>query len=191
VVACGEKWRFSFILRKLLLKNALWLQFFEGRRFVAVTGTFERSIDNKLRLAIPRPLREGFQVNDGDDLYLAPGNEGCVAVYSRVAFEEFAERVANASPGRADVRKFLRLFYSRAERVVVDKQSRIRIPERLLPVIPANREMVVLGVHDHAEIWVRDEWESYMTANLPQFDALTSETLDPPIGFGPSEASPS
>ncbi len=154
---------------------------------MAITGTFERSIDEKLRLAIPRPLREGFQVNDGDDLYLAPGNEGCVVVYSPAAFEEFAQRVANASQGRADVRKFLRLFYSRAERVVLDKQSRIRIPERLLPVVPSNGEMVLLGVHDHAEIWVRDVWEAYMTENLPQFDELTLETLDPPASFNPGQ----
>jgi MraZ protein len=147
---------------------------------VAITGTFERSIDDKLRLALPRPLREGFQVNDGDELYLAPGNEGCVVIYSPSAFEEFARRVSGASPGRSDVRKFLRLFYSRAERVVLDKQSRIRIPERLLENTPENREMVLLGVHDHAEIWVRDIWGAYLKQNLPQFDALTSETLDLP-----------
>ncbi len=146
---------------------------------MAITGTFERSIDEKLRLAIPRQLREGFGVVDGGELYLAPGNEGCVVVYSPAGFDEFAQRVASASPGRADVRKFLRLFYSRAERVVLDKQSRIRIPERLLPD-PEGRDMVILGVHDHAEIWDRDQWNLYMEQNLPQFDILTSEALEPP-----------
>ncbi len=188
MVTCGEKWEAGLTRHKWFENNMLWLVCFESRRIVAITGTFERSIDDKLRLAIPRPLREGFQVNDGDDLYLAPGNEGCVAVYSPAAFEEFARRVANLSPGRADVRKFLRLFYSRAERVVMDKQSRVRIPERLLAVVPENREMVLLGVHDHAEIWFRDEWESYMTENFPQFDELTSETLDLPMDPGPAPA---
>jgi len=147
---------------------------------VAITGTFERSIDEKLRLAIPRQFREAFAVAEGGELYLAPGNEGCITVYSPVAFEEFAQRVASASPGRADVRKFLRLFYSRAQRVVLDKQSRIRIPERLLASQPPDRDMVILGVHDHAEIWYRDDWHSYMETNLPQFDKLTLEALGPP-----------
>ncbi len=146
---------------------------------MAITGTYDRSIDQKLRLAIPRQLREGFGVSDGGELYLAPGNEGCVAVYSPQEFEEFAQRVAIASPGRADVRKFLRLFYSRAERVVLDKQSRIRIPERLLESDRADRDMVILGVHDHAEIWHRESWNAYLTRNVPQFDELTSEALDP------------
>lgn len=147
---------------------------------MAITGTFDRSIDEKFRLAIPRQIREAFGLDDGGELYLAPGNEGCVAVYSPAGFEEFAQRVANASPGRTDVRKFLRLFYSRADRVVLDKQSRIRIPERLLEFDRSDRDMVILGVHDHAEIWHRDAWNSYMTQNLPQFDELTSRALDPP-----------
>ncbi len=151
---------------------------------MAITGTFDRSIDEKLRLAIPRQIREAFGLVDGGELYLAPGNEGCVAVYSPAGFEEFAQRVANASPGRTEVRKFLRLFYSRADRAVLDKQSRIRIPERLLESNRANRDMVILGVHDHAEIWHRDAWSSYMTQNLPQFDELTSTALDQPRTTG-------
>jgi MraZ protein len=154
--------------------------FFEICNTVAITGTYDRSIDQKLRLAIPRQLRERLEVSDGDELYLAPGNEGCVAIYSSAAFDEFAQRVASLSPGRADVRKFLRLFYSRAERVVLDKQTRIRIPERLLDSDQGDRDMVILGVHDHAEIWYQDKWDSYMNQNLPQFDELTSEALDSP-----------
>lgn len=161
-----------------------------NRGCVAITGTFERSIDEKLRLVIPRQLREAFGVTDGGELYLAPGNEGCVTVYSPGGFEEFARRVASASPGRADVRKYLRLFYSRAERVILDKQSRIRIPERLLAADRAERDMVILGVHDHAEIWYRDVWHAYMDENLPQFDEVTLETFDPPSPDGLSDDSP-
>ncbi|MCH2202068.1 MAG: cell division protein [Fuerstiella sp.] len=147
---------------------------------MAITGTFDRSIDEKLRLAIPKQLREAFGISNGGELFLAPGNEGCIAVYSPRGFEEFAQRVANTSPGRADVRTFLRLFYSRAERVVLDKQSRIRIPERLLESDRTERDMVILGVHDHAEIWHRNNWDVYMNQNLSMFDELTSEALEPP-----------
>lgn len=163
-----------------LKKTCYGYTFFEICSSVTITGTYDRSIDEKFRLAIPRQLRDGLEVSEGDELYLAPGNEGCVAIYSSAAFEEFAQRIAGLSPGRSDVRKFLRLFYSRAERVVLDKQLRIRIPERLLESDRGDREMVILGVHDHAEIWHRDTWDSYMNQNLPQFDELTSEALNPP-----------
>ena len=86
----------------------------------------------KLRLAIPKPLKDAFKVKGSDELFLAPGNEGCLSVYSTDGFDRFARQLASASPGRAHVRNFLRLFYARAERVVVDKQNRIRIPDRLV-----------------------------------------------------------
>jgi MraZ protein len=177
VGSCGNE---STVATSYLKTACYGSPFFEICNPVAITGTYDRSIDQKLRLSIPRQLREGLEVSDGDELYLAPGNEGCVAIYSPGAFDEFAQRAASLSPGRADVRKFLRLFYSRAERVVLDKQTRIRIPERLLDSDRADRDMVILGVHDHAEIWYRDTWDSYMNQNLPQFDELTSEALDPP-----------
>ena len=145
---------------------------------MALTGTFERNIDQKLRLALPRPLKEAFQVKGSDELFLAPGNEGCLSVYSPEGFDQFARQLANVSPGRANVRNFLRLFYARAERVVLDKQSRIRIPDRLMVHASLQHEVVIVGVNDHAEIWDKPTWEQFLTGYSSQYDQLTPEALD-------------
>lgn len=145
---------------------------------MALTGTFERTIDEKLRLAVPKPLKEAFGVSGSDELFLAPGNEGCLSVYSAEGFEKFAQRLANVSPGRANVRKYLRLFYARAERVVLDKQNRIRIPERLMQLANLQHDAVIVGVNDHAEVWDKDTWEQFLAGNSEQFDDLTTEALD-------------
>lgn len=145
---------------------------------MALTGTFERVIDDKLRLAVPKPLKEAFGVNGADELFLAPGNEGCLSIYSTEGFEKYAHRLTNVSPGRANVRNFLRLFYARAERVVLDKQSRIRIPERLMKHASLQQEAVILGVNDHAEIWDKTTWEQFLAENSEQYDDLTTEALD-------------
>lgn len=143
-----------------------------------LTGTFERTIDEKLRLAVPKPFKDTFDVKGNDELFLAPGNEGCLSIYSTEGFDRFARRLANVSPGRANVRNFLRLFYARAERVVLDKQTRIRIPERLMKHAGLQREVVLLGVNDHAEIWDRTTWEQFLAGNTEQYDDLTTEALD-------------
>lgn len=145
---------------------------------MALTGTFERVIDDKLRLAVPKPLKEAFAVSGADELFLAPGNEGCLSIYSTEGFEKYAHRLTNVSPGRANVRNFLRLFYARAERVVLDKQARIRIPERLMKHANLQQEAVILGVNDHAEIWDKTIWEQFLTDNSEQYDDLTTEALD-------------
>ncbi|MEQ9410625.1 MAG: division/cell wall cluster transcriptional repressor MraZ [Fuerstiella sp.] len=145
---------------------------------MALTGTFERTIDDKLRLGVPKPLKDAFGVKGSDELFLAPGNEGCLSVYSPDGFDQFARQVAQVSPGRASVRTFLRLFYARAERVVVDKQNRIRIPERLMSHAGLQHDVVVIGVNDHAEIWDKLAWEQFLSGNSSQFDDLTTEALD-------------
>ena len=149
---------------------------------MALTGTYDRSLDDKQRLAIPRPLKDGFRDGDSEDLYLAPGNEGCLALYSLQGFEAFAARMASLSTGRVEVRNFLRLFYGQAERVQVDKQSRIRIPERLLKLAGLSHDVVLIGVHDHVEIWDRERWDSFLNQNGAQFDALTAEAFNLPPG---------
>ena len=145
---------------------------------MALTGTFERTIDNKLRLAVPKPLKDAFKVKGSDELFLAPGNEGCLSVYSSEGFDRFARHLASVSPGRANVRNFLRLFYARAERVVLDRQNRIRIPDRLITHASLQHEVVILGVNDHAEIWDKPTWEQFLAGQSSQFDELTTEALD-------------
>ena len=145
---------------------------------MALTGTHERTIDDKFRLAIPKQLKEAFGVADTDELFLAPGNEGCLSIYSTEGFENYARRLANVSPGKANVRTFLRLFYARAERVVLYKQFRIRIPVRLITLASLQREVVVVGVNDHAEIWDKQTWDQFLSATSAQFDDLTTEALD-------------
>jgi MraZ protein len=143
-----------------------------------LTGTFERNIDDKLRLAVPKPFKDSFDVKGADELFLAPGNEGCLSIYSTEGFERFAQRLANISPGKANVRNFLRLFYARAERVVLDRQSRIRIPDRLIKHAGLQREVVLLGVNDHVEIWDKHNWEQFLAGNTESYDDLTTEALD-------------
>lgn len=145
---------------------------------MALTGTFERTMDDKLRLAVPKPLREAFPEADGDTFYLAPGNEGCLSLYSTSCFDQLANRLATISTGRANVRNFLRVFYSQAERVVVDKQSRIRVPDRLVNLAGLTHDVVLIGVHDHVEIWDKTRWDSFLSQNASQFDELTAQALD-------------
>jgi MraZ protein len=145
---------------------------------MALTGTYERTMDDKLRLAIPRQLRDGFREADSEELFLAPGNEGCLSIFSKAGFEAFATKMATISTGRVQVRNFLRLYYSQAECVQVDKQSRIRVPERLTKMAELKHNVVLIGVHDHVEIWDKERWDSFLSQNGSQFDALTSEALD-------------
>ncbi|MDA0833147.1 MAG: division/cell wall cluster transcriptional repressor MraZ [Planctomycetota bacterium] len=143
-----------------------------------LTGTYQRSLDVKRRVAVPKRLREDFGVPDVKLLYIAPGTDRSLSVYSTEGFEEFARKLSERSPTREDVRSYLRLFYAQAERVDVDQQGRIRIPDRLAEFAQLQREVVLLGVHDHAEIWNAETWNQFMSARVSQFDDMASRAFE-------------
>lgn len=155
VVRCGEKW---------------WS--------MALTGTYSRTLDGKHRLAIPKRLREDFQEPDLTLLYIAPGTDKSLALYAPAAFKALAHRLEERSSNRAEARNYFRLFYSRAEGVDLDSQGRIRIPDRLVSFAQLEHEVVLLGVHDHAEIWSRTLWEEFLARTAPDFDKLAEEAFE-------------
>jgi MraZ protein len=146
---------------------------------MALTGTFTRNLDEKQRLAVPKPLRDAFgEESDSKCLYVAPGTEQSLFLYSAKGFEALAERFASQSRNDPSTRNYMRLFYARAEQVSVDSQGRVRIPDRLIQLAGLQHEIVVLGVHDHAEIWDKGRWEAFLDQSGPSFDELATRALD-------------
>ncbi|MGE3315741.1 MAG: division/cell wall cluster transcriptional repressor MraZ [Planctomycetaceae bacterium] len=144
---------------------------------MTLTGTYSRNLDNKYRIAIPKQLRRQFSSEELVGLYVAPGTEQSLAVYSPAAFQRLAERLENRS-NRSEVRDYLRFFYAQAEHVEFDAQGRIRIPERLVAHAQLRHDVVLLGVQNHAEIWDQEIWNHYLTQRMSQFDDLAGKAFE-------------
>ena len=148
---------------------------------MVLTGTFIRSVDEKLRVAVPKRLREALGCDDSGVLYVAPGTDGSLALYAEGAIERLAERLARASPTQKEVREFTRLFYARTQRVQIDRQGRVRIPPELAELAELGKEVVLLGVQDHVELWSSSRWESYLAEKQARYDQIAE------AAFGGSE----
>jgi MraZ protein len=142
-----------------------------------LTGTFSRSLDEKKRVAIPKRFRDGWGGDSPHGLYLAPGTDQSLALYTEEAFARLAERLTQASPTRQDVRAFTRLFYSRAQRVDLDARGRVRVPPDLAELARLEKEIVLLGVQDHVEIWAAERWASYLADRQSHFDEIAETAL--------------
>ena len=149
-----------------------------------LTGTFSRSIDEKLRVAIPKRLRDELERPKGGGLYVAPGTDQSLALYAEEAFARLAEHLAGASPTRKDVRAFTRLFYARAQRVELDSQGRVRIPRELADLARLEKEVVLLGVQDHLELWSAERWEAYLAEKQTHYDEIAEAAFGGP---GPTD----
>ncbi|MCA9184516.1 MAG: division/cell wall cluster transcriptional repressor MraZ [Pirellulaceae bacterium] len=161
-----------------------------------LTGTYRRSVDDKQRVAIPKRLRDALKAScsgsssgsaDKDALYIAPGTDGSLALYTEGAFSELGARLAQGSPAGQEVRAFSRLFYSQAQRVEMDGQGRFRIPPELFGLAGLGGEVVLVGVRDHMELWDPAKWEKYLEEKQRQYDAIAERAFSQ---NGPSTAPP-
>ena len=137
------------------------------------TGSYFRSLDEKSRLAIPKPIREAL----GAEVYFAPGTEGALAVFPAEEFQRWSERFFAAGPATQDVRAFQRMFYGQAQRVDVDGQGRVRIPAELMVGSRIQNEVVLVGVRDHLEVWDRQRWSEYFSQRVQEYNELANRVM--------------
>lgn len=145
---------------------------------MALSGTYARTLDDKNRLAVPKRLCEEFGEPDLQNFYVAPGTDKSLLLYSPAGFEKLARRIAKKSSNRVEVRNYKRLFYSRAEKVDLDTQGRIRLPERLTEFANLTRDIVLVGVHDHAEVWDAAAWTNFLEQAGPAFDDMATQAFE-------------
>ncbi|MSR60336.1 MAG: division/cell wall cluster transcriptional repressor MraZ [Planctomycetaceae bacterium] len=145
---------------------------------MALTGTYARSLDEKQRVAVPKRLSDEFGELELTSYYVAPGTDKSLLLYSPLGFERLARKIAKTSSNRVEVRNYKRLFYARAEKVELDAQGRIRIPERLVEFAHLGRDVVLVGVHDHAELWDAAAWKSFLDQSAAAFDEIATQAFE-------------
>ncbi len=137
-----------------------------------LTGTFERSIDQKLRVALPKQLREALAPSSDSPLFVAPGTDGSLAIYHEASLDTLAAKLSEVSPVARDARAFRRLFYAQTQRVEVDRQGRVRISAELASLAGLRREAVLIGAGDHVELWDKQRWEAYLSKKQASYDEI-------------------
>src|SRR3954451_18811219 len=93
--------------------------------FIAMllTGTHPRTLDDKKRMALPKKVRE--QLGDPTTLFVTPGPDQCLWLFTQSSLEELAARLDQAPATDAEARVFRRLYFAQTEAVDVDRSGRI------------------------------------------------------------------
>jgi MraZ protein len=145
-----------------------------------LTGSYQRSLDEKCRFTLPKSIRDTLEQSGGLVLYVAPGTDGSLVVYTEASFQRLGEQLGQGPPNAQDIRAFSRLFYSQAQRVEPDRQGRIRIPSDLVALAVKGREIVLIGVRDHLEVWDRQRWQGYLGQKQPFYDEIAESAFGCP-----------
>jgi MraZ protein len=145
-----------------------------------MTGMFHRSLDDKLRFGVPKQFRSAMPAAEDLALYIAPGTDGSLEMYTEEGFDRIARQMEDGPRHSRSGRAYHRVFYSQVQRVELDRQGRVRLPVELAQLASINKEIVLVGVRDHIEIWDRERWERYLGDMQPHFDELAEQMSPDP-----------
>jgi MraZ protein len=137
-----------------------------------LVGEYDFTLDAKNRVAIPARLRSAF----ADGMYVTVDPEPCLSGYSPEGFQAYLDRrSAGISPFSKKGRALQRFTTANAVYQVPDSQGRITLPGRQLKYARIEREVTILGVEDHIEIWDRAAWTEYEARLEEEADATADE----------------
>ena len=125
-------------------------------------GTYSHSLDAKGRLIIPAQFRK----NLGESFVLTKSPDKCLALYSE---EEWLKQIeaTNALPKLTNeaARRFRRIYLGNSTSAELDKQGRILIPANLREYAGLTKDVTLVGVTDHVEVWDEKAWNAYNDEN--------------------------
>ena len=118
-------------------------------------GEYQHTLDAKGRLFIPAKLREQL----GAGFVVTKGLDECLFLYPQKASDELEQKIRQLPMSKS--RGLQRFFLSSAADVTVDRQGRIVIPTTLRNYANLERDVVVIGVGERAELWDARRWNAY------------------------------
>ena len=124
-----------------------------------LSGEYEHTLDEKNRLTLPARFRPRF----AEGLVLTRGMDNSLSIFSKEEFSRVIEaRLTKLDPLSREGRLMHRFYFSGAVEAVPDRQGRVMVPQALLQSAGLEREVIVVGVFDHLEVWDRVAWRGYM-----------------------------
>ncbi len=137
-------------------------------------GEYRHSVDDKGRVFIPVRFRE----HENQRFFVNRGLDGCLGVFNEAGWELEQAKINAMDMLKKDARDFRRIYFSKAAETVCDKQGRINLPGSLLKEAGLGREVVVVGVSDHFEIWDTDRWEEYQREAGSRYEEIAENLAE-------------
>jgi len=113
-------------------------------------GASALNLDAKGRMSIPAKHRDALAVQCEGRITLTRHPHGCLLLFPRPTWESHREQIA-AWPMSA--RTWQRIFLGNASDVEMDSAGRILIAPELRQAIGLQRDVMLLGMGTHFEIW--------------------------------------
>ena len=112
-------------------------------------------MDAKGRLIIPARFRDQL----GDEFTVTRSLDGCLAMYAAPEWQALEEKLNALPMTNEKARSLKRFLLGSAAICELDKQGRILLPQVLRDRAGLDKDITLLGVGDHIEIWDTNTYE--------------------------------
>ncbi len=121
-------------------------------------GSSTHTIDSKGRIIIPARFRDVIKVGNSNNLMISRLDK-CLMAYPIEEWHKVESKILSLAEKSDTIRRFRRVFIGGASECVCDKQERILIPPLLRQYAELEKEIALVGVLTHFEIWNREKWD--------------------------------
>ena len=121
-------------------------------------GSSFHTIDSKGRIIIPSRFRVIIKT-DGSYGVMLSRMDGALIAYTYDEWRKIENRILSLAEKSESMRRFRRVFIGGSFECPCDKQDRVLIPQNLREYAGFEKDIVLVGVLDHFEIWSRDSWD--------------------------------
>ncbi|MER1968868.1 division/cell wall cluster transcriptional repressor MraZ [Castellaniella sp. GW247-6E4] len=135
-------------------------------------GSSALTLDAKGRMSIPARHRDVLLSTEQGRLTITRHPDGCLMIYPRTAWEAKREQIA-ALPMNA--RALQRLLLGSAQDVELDGAGRILIAPELRTAAHMTRDVMLMGIGTHFELWDSAEWARRDTEDIENLDPAVLE----------------
>ena len=122
-------------------------------------GNYSRVIDDKNRILIPSKLREKL----GNILFISIGQDNILEIRNEKDFSIWKDKLLSTNYLNKNARIFSRLILGNTYEIIIDKQSRISLPEKFLKKANILKDVTFVGVGNKVEIWSTSLFEEFNT----------------------------
>ncbi len=137
------------------------------------TGDYEHTIDSKNRVSIPARFRQILSPETvGDKFYIVIGANGKLWLYPNKYYEQLVDQIPREFIPDDNLMEYELFTLGLARLVEMDGNGRVVIPEKMIRKTELGKDVVIVGVRDHLELWNRSEWEEFVEKGFSEHNQL-------------------
>jgi transcriptional regulator MraZ len=122
-------------------------------------GSSFHTIDEKGRIIVPTRFRDVIKAGSGNGVMVSRMDKSLFG-YTFDEWSKIENKILSLAEKSDNMRRFRRVFIGGAHECNFDKQGRILVPPSLRQYSEIEKDIVLVGVLDHFEIWSRENWEN-------------------------------